>query len=89
MELRLTILVVICGSIVGGNRLNIQQPNVPNSPCPELFYYYQDTHTSQILGALRIPPPQDSTKITVVVHLIVPVYRNFVRLSAFIYILKS
>jgi hypothetical protein len=48
---------------------------VPASPCPQLFYYYEDGRTSQILGALHVPPPpSDAAKITIHVDFIVPVY---------------
>ncbi|XP_059479409.1 chymotrypsin-C-like [Neocloeon triangulifer] len=49
-------------------------PTIPQSPCPNLFYYYRDTHTAQILGSLQIPPPADSTRINIAVKFIVAVY---------------
>jgi hypothetical protein len=47
---------------------------IPYTPCPNYFYYYKDSRTGESMGALQIPPPQDSTKIYVEIVLHLPVY---------------
>jgi hypothetical protein len=69
---RMTLFVLIAGARV----LNGQE--FPPSPCPKLFYYYTDNQTSQIRGALHIPPT-DSIKISVSVEFIVALNLNTVR----------
>ncbi|XP_065341165.1 serine protease gd-like isoform X1 [Cloeon dipterum] len=39
--------------------------SAPRSPCPEYFQYQADTWSGELRGVLAIPPPQDSTRVTV------------------------
>jgi hypothetical protein len=52
---------------------------MPQSPCPQLFYYYEDSRTSQILGALNVPPPRDALNVSVQAHFIVQTLLQTVR----------
>jgi hypothetical protein len=73
---RVTFFVLMAGArVLDGQSVAL----VPSSPCPKLFYYYKDSHTSQILGALHVPPPTDSVKIIIQAQFIVSVYFNTVR----------
>jgi hypothetical protein len=68
----MTLFVLVAGARV----LNGQEH--PPSPCPKLFCYYKDNQTSQIRGALKIPPT-DSIRISVSVEFIVATNLNRVR----------
>jgi hypothetical protein len=77
---RITFFVLVAGDRVSnGQRQDSGRTMVPPSPCPKNFYYYTDSKTSQILGALHIPPPLDSVKIIVQAQFVVSVYFNTVR----------
>jgi hypothetical protein len=54
--------------VAGARALNGQE--LPISPCPKLFYYSMDSETSEIFGALHIPPP-NSHRITISIELVV------------------
>jgi hypothetical protein len=75
---RITFLVLVA-RVLNGQRQNSSRTMVPPSPCPKHFYYYTDSKTSQILGALHIPPPLESVKIIVQAQFVVSVYFNTVR----------
>ncbi|CAB3385888.1 Hypothetical predicted protein [Cloeon dipterum] len=47
------------------SRQTSSSQSAPRSPCPEYFQYQADTWSGELRGVLAIPPPQDSTRITV------------------------
>jgi hypothetical protein len=71
-------VLVASARVLNGQRQDSSRTIVPPSPCPNLFYYYTDSQTSQIRGALHIPPT-DSDKIIIYADFIVSVYFKTVR----------